>query len=1066
MDRPENGLIKWSPNASHDSFLHISLQHRVVQLYEATGLAQNGRFDYRKLAKHDDFPPLTSYDWSPSAPGLVAVGTATGIVNLLRVDDDSNAYLELGLKVSRTCQAVAFSTAGKLAVALDRVRSDHCLYIWDVNRLGVMDAAVSGFPADYIPPSDPVDKLEFNASVSSIRFFEDNPNVLVAGIKGSGVRIHDLRDQSHGPVASFNTKYCNNLAIDYADQNYFASSPLDQPGVMVWDRRAISRQHVNPCYAEAFERDGLPWGGALRLDRAVDREADPAMADSKSSFIRSLRFCRDHPGMLAVLSRTGQLRVLSTRQEHVDPEARVDGSPELLEVRRSHEVDPRYAEPNRKTEKIVSFDWITMKSPVLQPRMLVLRANGSFDVLQKPSFTSEYPFKLIPWQPPHRGADESTDYQEVMEFEPSQAPTILGPLLTEQALSDIPLFGPEKADIEVLIEEELTASPGGHRLVVDGSANGGSSPSLNGASSVADKLKALRLGSTREGTVGVDEDQLSQLERHEKLLSDTRDLASLSGKARYIVDHIMLLRAKEGYRFDFVKNQEIVADDPWLKDVWAWVAGAEAAASEGGMMAHPLDLCYLGIQTIWANDLGSKPEMRLSDGAEPPDEIGWERCLNVINKKLGVPKFNGAVETKRPHHREMCLEICGWGRSYEAEFEEALSASTPRRDSAWYTMVAAHALFRGDTKGAVQVLKKASTEHPELLFVSLAIQLIGKAGDKDAKAALDFDEKVASRSDPYLRAISAIIATGDWAVIANQRSLPLRDRCFVAVHNFDDDALTSWLDSQVSAAIETGDIEGIVLTGITDSLVDILARYVSKFNDFQTAALLLSVCAPRFIDDVRTTAMRNAYRHYLQRHRAFFHRAKFDVESTKRSKHQGQPTLQPPGRQIGLRCIYCDVETKLESLPPRSGGGSIHTITAGSHGRFGSAGSGGRPIPNFMLPSARSSPAPASRAEARSQQQTANPFTDKMVAAGVSCPSCKQHLPRCVVCLEVVGLPRSSGSGSSNERTARFPTFCVACGHVLHLDHARQWFARHRECPVPECRCLCAGRVNEELDYS
>lgn len=170
---------------------------------------------------------------------------------------------------------------------------------------------------------------------------------------------------------------------------------------MVWDRRAISRHHVNPAYNEALEQDGLPWGGALRLDRAVQTEIDPV--DSKRSFIRALRFCRDRAGMLAVLSRTGQLRVLATRHEHLDAEARVDGSPELLEVRRSYEMDPLYTEPNRKNDKIVSFDWITMGSPVLQPRVLVLRASGAFDVLQKPSFTSEYPFNLVPWQPPHRG---------------------------------------------------------------------------------------------------------------------------------------------------------------------------------------------------------------------------------------------------------------------------------------------------------------------------------------------------------------------------------------------------------------------------------------------------------------------------------------------------------------------------------------------------------------------------------------------------------------------------------------------------------------------------------------
>lgn len=193
MDRPESGLIKWSPNANHDSFLHINLQHRVVQLYEPTGLAQRGRFEHRKLAKHDDLPPLTTYDWSPTVPGLVAVGTSTGVVNLLRVDDNSNAYLELGLKISRTCQAVAFNTAGKLAVALDRVRSDTCLHIWDVGRLSSIGSSVSGFPADINLPSDPIDRLELNASVSSVRFFEDNPNVLVAGIKGQGLRIHDLR---------------------------------------------------------------------------------------------------------------------------------------------------------------------------------------------------------------------------------------------------------------------------------------------------------------------------------------------------------------------------------------------------------------------------------------------------------------------------------------------------------------------------------------------------------------------------------------------------------------------------------------------------------------------------------------------------------------------------------------------------------------------------------------------------------------------------------------------------------------------------------------------------------
>ncbi|KAK4175224.1 hypothetical protein QBC36DRAFT_216641, partial [Triangularia setosa] len=996
MDRPEPGLIKWSPNASHDSFIHIDLQHRMVQVYEPTGHAQRGRFEYRKIAKHDGLPPLTTYDWSPSIPGLVAVGTSTGVVNLLRVDDNSNAYLELGLKMSRTCHAVAFNTMGKLAVALDRVRNDNCLYIWDVNRLSGIDSSISGFPANIDAPWDPTDRLEPSVSVSSIKFFEDNPSLLVAGIKGTGLRIHDLRDH-HSAAITFRTGCCNNLAIDYADPNYFASSALDQPGVMVWDRRYIDPHHVSSVYSHAVEKDGLPMGGALRLDRAVQMEADPALMDSKNSFIRTLRFCRDQPGMLAILSRTGQLKVLHTRREQLEPDVIMERSPELLEVARSCELEPLYADPSRKNDKIVSFDWIAMNSPVLQPRMLVLRANGALDVLEKPSFTCEYPFKVVPWQPPHRGFEENTPYQDLMEFEPSHSHAMLGPLLTESVFSDKPVFGPNKVDVAAVVEQTF-ATPPKKLLAVKVSGDAELPAAFHNATTVAEQLKALR-SMNKDADPGTQVEPPSQRHRHEKLLMDTMNLARNSPKARNVLDHIMLLRAKEGYLFNYEKNQEIVSDDLWLKDAWAWVAGAQEAASDGGMMSHPLDIGYLGVYTVWSNDLGSRPHMRLSDGEPPPDEAGWERCLNAINKKLGIPKYDGPAPTSRPHHREMCLEMCSYGRSYESEYGEAMSDSTPKRDSTWYTMVAANTLFRGDTNGAVQVLKKASNEHPELLFVSLALQLIGK----DKVETLDFDARVASKTDPYLRAISSIIATGDWALIANQPSLPLRDRIFIALRTFDDDHLTYWLQAQVIKALSSGDIEGIVLTGITDSLVDILCRYVHKFNDFQTASLLLSICSPRFIDDVRATAFREAYRRYLQRHHAFYLRAKFDVESTKRSKHLGRPTVKPPGRQIALRCVYCDAETSM------SMGHNRPTPHDGT--------------PNFLLlpPTASSassthpSPAtisiiPAGNTTKSSKGRSSNPFTDKMISSGISCPTCKRHLPRCVVCLEVVGLPRSDQS--------------------------------------------------------
>lgn len=407
MDGPETGLVRWSPNAVVDSFLHINLQHRIVQLYAPTGYAKTGRFEYRNISKHEDFPTLTSFDWAPNIPGLVAVGTPTGVVNLLKIDDNSNAYMELSLKMSRTCQAVSFSTANRLAVGLDRVRSDRCLHIWDVNRLAQSSSRGQdgvGFAADVEPFGEPVEVREPSVSVSSVRFFEDNPNTLVVGIKGQGLRMHDLREPSV-QMPSFQTRCNNNLAIDYADPNYFASSALDQAGIMIWDRRAGNRAMASPQYLDAVDVDGLPWGGALRLERAVSSESEQAMSESKSSVIRSLRYCRDHRGMLGVLSGTGQLKVYETVHEYCPPELVADRSPELLEVRRTNEMDNQYSDPKRKSERIVSFDFVTIGSPALRPRVLVLRANGSFDIVEKPSFTTEYPFKLIPWTAPYRGLE-------------------------------------------------------------------------------------------------------------------------------------------------------------------------------------------------------------------------------------------------------------------------------------------------------------------------------------------------------------------------------------------------------------------------------------------------------------------------------------------------------------------------------------------------------------------------------------------------------------------------------------------------------------------------------------
>lgn len=174
---------------------------------------------------------------------------------------------------------------------------------------------------------------------------------------------------------------------------------------MIWDRRATSRPLASHSYSQAVEEDSLPWGGALQLDKVIETGSDPFLTEGKHSLIRSLRYCRGRRGLLAALSSTGQLKVMETNKEVESPEIAPQEGPELVQVQRSHEMDVSYRGNSRRNDRIVSFDWVTLPSLSLRPRMLVLRASGVFNILELSSRTADHVYKLIPWQSPHRGLE-------------------------------------------------------------------------------------------------------------------------------------------------------------------------------------------------------------------------------------------------------------------------------------------------------------------------------------------------------------------------------------------------------------------------------------------------------------------------------------------------------------------------------------------------------------------------------------------------------------------------------------------------------------------------------------
>ena len=167
---------------------------------------------------------------------------------------------------------------------------------------------------------------------------------------------------------------------------------------MVWDRRVTSRSAASPMYLESITNDEVPWGAALRLDRAIETE--------KNVYIRQLRYCRDQRGTLGVLSSAGQLQVFQTNREYIEPGSKDDiyDSPELLQVQKTHDLEyPDFDEHHKRRfeDRIVGFDWLNLGTSDLPGRTIALRGNGSFEILQMAATTAGQLSKLIPWKPPH-----------------------------------------------------------------------------------------------------------------------------------------------------------------------------------------------------------------------------------------------------------------------------------------------------------------------------------------------------------------------------------------------------------------------------------------------------------------------------------------------------------------------------------------------------------------------------------------------------------------------------------------------------------------------------------------
>ncbi|KAJ5988736.1 hypothetical protein N7481_003946 [Penicillium waksmanii] len=954
--------IRWSPSstAAEQRFLSVDVTGKSFRLCRVTG------FDSKKV-RHEvvstltNTPSFRAFDWSTSNENLIAVGQSSGEATILRLDADPKESLSFPVRNQRYCNAVAFSTHGLVASGLDRVRNDFCLNIWDVNqRLGPSGGS-RGFP-------EPLRKLASSEPITSIKFFRDQPDTLVTGVKGQFVRIYDLREGPGNPSIQFPTRCVHNLAIDWLDENYIAScTTSNESTISVWDRRVGTRLASPTVGSSTSSPDSNQTVASLQFKSVFNPKAS----------IWSLRFSKTNRGCLGALSNTGHFKTFDIAKDHLSEEFRssIDetlgqGSfknyPEPVYTKHVRDVCMPFDHPTRGTkekERMVSFDFLNFRFSS-QASAIALDGKGNPQIV-----TSRPPCPPI--------------------------------AVSSQSVLACGAPAGDGADFRTI-----------HPL----------SEHISPVSELVNSIRAPRGGSSDPRVLGTE--PVASRENRERVLSLGTQGTLLTAKEALTLSSLNQYRAKEGYLFDEGRNQNIWADDSALRDLWAWVKRARVDSSGTAMVIEGVDMNYIGVSSIWANELGDDFERRRISASNDPKEI-----IKQLVDQLNLPEIKGC-ETAFPEHRRLSLRLCGAAQSYK-ELEETVKTLSAESQ---HTKAAALAIFQDEPKLAYLGLR---SNQPTQAHKLLAMAIAGAAGATKGDSSRDWEETCAEISteltDPYSRAILALVSKGDWHAVIKETTLPLKYRIEVALRWLPDDELTIYLKDATAEAVKEGDVEGIVLTGLGHMAIDLFQSYIDKFSDVQTPVLAMSYTVPRIISNetyiARFEAWRETYRRSLNSWKLQLERARFDVNSRRFAVTvDGRKLVPPPPQQVSLTCNYCTQpltqNDASSQISPSATGETVHST-----------------IGNPLGPSA---------------------------LAGTVCPRCGRHMPRCGVCNLWLGSPdpmSRSGIAADAETDARKPTqadimrrfvvFCINCNHGFHAHHAHDWFVRHRVCPVAECNCIC-----------
>lgn len=995
------GLIKNATTWSTDNqldYLSVNPTRDEVTHYKVDSLVESDD-SITKLNTLKNFTNITCLDYSHSQVGQVGVGEKDGYVKIVDVfANETN--LTVRPKQRRCINTIGINNVGLVAMGLDKHRQDTSLQVWDIN---------------YQKQGEDLVNLSFeyfvNESIVSLQFLNDI-SLLVASTKF--LKEIDLRVKT--PVYQHPSRLSYDIKLNPFNSWQF-STYGDDGTLAIWDRRKLSGRMVPGDLNLATP--------LLTFDKLVG-----AGAASKKYMNSCFRWSSTQNREFSTLHRGDIIkrwRLGSTSEVNEQGMAM-----ESLFVSIVHDIPTIY-------DRVATFDYIAKNNHGAS--LICMRQSGT--VYRMP-ITQCY-------------SNTTFSFNNSLLLSNCETPIIDELVVTEDiqksgALQNI------STEMRVLSFEDLGINDDYAPDEYNGFSEDEKSEDDVDTTDRESNGSLDHYNHDKESHNLLEDEHFNLFWRPERLLQ--KDISV-----------IMKIRAMAGYGLDPMKTVDLIdqskslQNNAYIRNTWRWLAIAKASVDDGTMVSGDLDLGYEGIIGIWSGLKGLVNQNRyLKDGSLTDVQLKkeMEKIIRLRKKNKVILKNVGSMPNfpNSPKHiqRKLCMIISGWDLS-QSDYEEKYKIIM---DNGHYQKAAAWAVFFGDIPKAVEILGSSKSERLRLIATAIA----GYMAYKDQPGNNSWREqcrKMASElDDPYLRVIFAFIADNDWYDVLYEQAISLRERLGVALRFLNDTDLTTFLQKTSSSVIANGELEGLILTGITPNGIDLLQSYVNKTSDVQTAALISLFGSPRYFKDERVDEWIQSYRQMLNSWELFPMRAKFDILRTKLSTtSSGKIKTKVKARQLYIQCINCKKNIN-NPIKERNGYTSKSLISASK-----------RKINTIQ--------------DQNGRQKEQHRY---------SCPHCGTLFPRCAICLMPLGtsnLPfiingvekqrdleyeikseknAHFGSGQNsvlndsmaadlelrNKKKMRLNewfSFCLTCNHGMHAGHAEEWFARHNICPTAGCNCQC-----------